>query len=282
MHSKTLAKLVSPKIGQCTLGRSAVQLSSLPPVGYICLGKVSYAKALAMQKQLCRQRIDEIYAGPHHSRVPRKSRMLADSLILLEHSPVYTNGRRNHGALSADEIARLQKLGCDYVETNRGGEITFHGPGQLVAYPNMYLKDHFLGTKCYVKGLEHTIVESCARLGIDADIVDGFPGVWVSQTQKVAALGTHVQKYVTSHGFALNCTTDMKWFSEIVPCGLQGKSATSLARILAKQGRADVDASTNAVLSTVIDSFKAVFGCDVLPLEMVSPETYDTIKQLVQ
>ncbi|KAJ2745267.1 hypothetical protein GGI20_002290 [Coemansia sp. BCRC 34301] len=273
---------VSSKIGQCTLGRSAAQLSSLPPIGYIYLGKVSYAKALEMQKQLCRQRIDEIYAGPHLSSVPRQSRMLADSLILLEHSPVYTNGRRNHGTLSADEISRLRKLGCDYVETNRGGEITFHGPGQLVAYPNIYLKDHGLGAKCYVKGLELTIVEACARLGIDADVVDGFPGVWVSQTQKVAALGTHVQKYVTSHGFALNCTTDMKWFGEIVPCGLQGKSATSLARVLTKQGRADIDASVDAVTPTVIESFKAVFGCDVLPLEQVSPKTYAAIKQLVK
>ncbi|KAJ2910398.1 hypothetical protein GGI21_000912 [Coemansia aciculifera] len=235
-----------------------------------------------MQKQLCRQRIDEIYSGPRHACVPRKSRILADTLILLEHTPVYTNGRRNYGALSADETSRLQKLGCDYVETNRGGEITFHGPGQLVAYPNMYLKDHYLGTKCYVKGLEYTIVETCARLGIDADIVDGFPGVWVSQTEKVAALGTHMQKYVTSHGFALNCTTEMRWFTEIVPCGLQGKSATSLASVLAKQGRANVDASVGAVLPMVIDSFKAVFGCDVLPLEQVSPETYSIITQLVQ
>ncbi|KAJ2343409.1 hypothetical protein GGH92_004928 [Coemansia sp. RSA 2673] len=282
MSSTKLARFISPKISQCTLGRSAAQLSSLPPIGYIYLGNVSYAKALDMQKQLCRKRIDEIYAGPHNSRIPRGTRTLADSLILLEHSPVYTNGRRNHGVLSVDEITRLRKLGCDYVETNRGGEITFHGPGQLVAYPNLYLKDHHLGTKCYVKGLEHTIVEACARLGIDADVVDGFPGVWVSHTQKVAALGTHVQKYVTSHGFALNCTTDMKWFDEIVPCGLEGRSATSLASVLARQGRSEVDSSIGAVLPTVIDSFKAVFGCDVLPLEEVSPETYAMIRQLLE
>ncbi|KAJ2731458.1 hypothetical protein IW152_004546 [Coemansia sp. BCRC 34962] len=275
-------KLISPKIGQCTLSRSATQLSSLPPIGYIYLGTVSYAKALNMQKQLCRLRIDEIYAGPHHTRIPREDRILADSLILLEHSPVYTNGRRNHGVLSVDEIARLRKLGCDYVETNRGGEITFHGPGQLVAYPNMYLKDHHLGTKCYVKGLEYTIVEACARLGIDANVVEGFPGVWVSQTHKVAALGTHVQKYVTSHGFALNCTTDMKWFNEIVPCGLEGRLAISLANVLAKQGRANIDTSVGALMPTVIDSFKAVFGCDVLPLEEVSPKTYATIKRLLE
>ncbi|KAJ2001454.1 hypothetical protein GGI04_001901 [Coemansia thaxteri] len=282
MDASRLARFASQKISQCTLGRSAAQLSGLPSIGYVFLGEVPYVKALTMQKMLCRKRIDEIYSGPHRSSVPRDSRTLADCIILLEHKPVYTNGRRNHGALSSDEIARLESLGCDYVETNRGGEITFHGPGQLVAYPNLYLKDHSLGTKCYVEGLEHTIIEACARLGVDAGTIGGYPGVWASPTKKIAALGTHVQKYVTSHGFALNCTTDMKWFSEIVPCGLQGKSSTSLASILAQQGKGNVDVSVNAVLPTVVDSFSTVFGCNLLPLEDLSPKTFSTIKQLLQ
>ncbi|KAI9506854.1 hypothetical protein BX070DRAFT_178097, partial [Coemansia spiralis] len=242
--------------------------SSLPPVGYINLGRVSYQKALQLQQQLCRKRIDEIYIGTQ--RAGRSDRRLSDVLVLLEHPPVYTNGRRNRGRLSSAEIDQLCVFG-EYVETNRGGEITFHGPGQLVAYPIMYLKDHFLGAKCFVKGLENTIIETCARFGVDADRMDGFPGVWVSPTQKVAALGTHVQKYVTSHGFALNCTTDMKWFEQIIPCGLDGKTATSLQHILSARttrigGKPKMDTSVDAVLPVVMDSFATVFGCDVQPL----------------
>ncbi|KAJ1937360.1 hypothetical protein FBU59_004772, partial [Linderina macrospora] len=179
------------------------------------------------------------------------------------------------------EHERLQSLGCEYFETDRGGEITFHGPGQLVAYPSMYLQDHFLGTKCYVKGLENVVIESCAQFGVDADRLEGFPGVWTSETEKVAALGTHVRRYVTSHGFALNCTTDLKWFNEIVPCGLEGKTATSLQAVLAARGKT-VDVSVETVLPTVIDSFSKVFACDVKPLEETSPWTYGVLQDLLE
>ncbi|KAJ2305495.1 hypothetical protein IWW55_001903 [Coemansia sp. RSA 2706] len=233
--------------GECTLGRSAEQLSRLPTIGYVYLGQVPYHKALEMQQQLCRARIDELYALPPAARADRSNRKYSDALILLQHPPVYTNGRRNRGKLTPEEIARLRDLDCDYFETNRGGEITFHGPGQLVGYPNLYLKDHHLATKCYVEGLENTIVETCARFGIAAKSMPGFPGVWTSPTQKVAALGTHVQRYVTSHGFALNCTTDMKWFREIVPCGLDGKTAVSLQTLVERQWSGQ-DASVDAVL----------------------------------
>ncbi|KAJ2828368.1 hypothetical protein IWW50_001423, partial [Coemansia erecta] len=166
--------------------------------------------------------------------------------------------------------------------TNRGGEITFHGPGQLVGYPNLYLKDHFLATKCYVEGLEHTIVETCARYGVEAKGVRGFPGVWTSPTQKVAALGTHVQRYVTSHGFALNCTTDMKWFREIIPCGLEGKTAISLQTLVEQHNHSGCDASVDAVLPVLVQSFANVFGCNVEPLERVSPVTFDFIQGLLK
>ncbi|KAJ2396042.1 hypothetical protein GGI05_001307 [Coemansia sp. RSA 2603] len=270
-------------LSQCTLGRSANQLKDLPPVGYINLGIVDYRVALSLQKQLCRQRIDEIYSGPHRQRSDPGERRLSDTIILLEHPPVYTNGRRNHGKVGDAEIDRLRQLECDYVETNRGGEITFHGPGQLVVYPSLYLRDHHLGTKCYVEGLENTVVETCARVGVKAEALKGFPGVWVSPTQKVAALGTHVQKYVTSHGFALNCTTDMRWFEEIVPCGLEGRTAVSLQSIVKKNnsGEAPVDVSVESITPTVLGSFAQVFGCDVRPLEEVSRNTFELILEIL-
>ncbi|PIA18067.1 lipoyltransferase [Coemansia reversa NRRL 1564] len=266
---------------QCTLGRTADQLRTLPPVGYVYLGEVPYHKALEIQTKLSRRRIDEIYGNTHTSSAGIKGRMLSDVLILLQHPPVYTNGRRNRGKLSSEEVSRLNGLGCDYVETNRGGEITFHGPGQLVAYPIMYLKDHHLATRCYVEGLEHTVARTCAHFGIKAKGISGFPGVWTSPTQKIAALGTHVQRYVTSHGFALNCTTDMKWFREIVPCGLDGRTAVSMQALLEQQ-KSSVDVSIDAVLPVVVKSFGQIFGCDVRPLSEVSPATLNVINKLLR
>ncbi|KAJ2081779.1 hypothetical protein H4R24_002105 [Coemansia sp. RSA 988] len=265
---------------QCILGRTTDQLRALPPIGYIYLGEVPYRKALEMQTKLCRKRIEEIHDNTRQSLTESQGRRLSNVLVLLQHPPVYTNGRRNRGKLSSEEITRLHGLGCDYVETNRGGEITFHGPGQLVAYPILYLKDYHLATKCYVRGLEHTVTKTCAHFGIKAKGIDGFPGVWTSPTQKIAAIGTHVQRYVTSHGFALNCTTDMKWFREIVPCGLDGRTAVSMQTLLAQQGN-PVDTNIDAVFPVVVKSFSQVFGCDVRPLSEVSPETLDAIHRLL-
>ncbi|KAJ1827477.1 hypothetical protein LPJ56_001642 [Coemansia sp. RSA 2599] len=273
----------SKRISQCTLGRTSAQLESLPPIGYVDLGRLDYEASLSLQKQLCRLRIDEIYAGPRSTRVAADRRRLTDLIMLVEHPPVFTNGRRNHGKVSQEEIQRLRSLGCGYVETNRGGEITFHGPGQLVVYPSVYLRDHHLGTKCYVEGLENTVVETCARLGVEAQAIAGFPGVWVSPSQKVAALGTHVQKYVTSHGFALNCTTDMRWFNQIVPCGLEGKTAVSLQHVLKQAGNpAAQEPTVEAVTPVVLSSFAQVFGCQVRPLQELSLATFETVQNLLQ
>ncbi|KAJ2159455.1 Arp complex subunit [Coemansia sp. RSA 552] len=274
---RALATAAAPA-ASCTLGRSPKQLRALPPVGYVYLGQQPYRKALEMQQRLCRLRIDEIYGSSRTA-----PRLLSDVLILLQHPPVFTNGRRNHGKLDSSEIARLQALDCDYVETNRGGEITFHGPGQLVAYPNLYLRDHHLATRCYVEGLENTVVGTCAHFGVAAHSIPGFPGVWTSPTEKVAALGTHVQKYVTSHGLALNCTTDMKWFGEIVPCGLDGRTATSLQAILAQRdGSNAADTSVQAVIPALLDSFRTAFACDLQPLDKLSPATLDVIQDLLK
>ncbi|KAJ1644941.1 hypothetical protein J3B02_000179 [Coemansia erecta] len=278
----TASGFACKRISQCTLGRTASQLKMLPPIGYVNLGLLDYRESLILQKQLSRLRISEIYSGLQNTRVPPSQRRLTDLIMLVEHPPVFTNGRRNHGKVSEHEIQRLQSLGCDYVETNRGGEITFHGPGQLVVYPSVYLRDHHLGAKCYVEGLENAVVETCARLGVEARAIAGYPGVWVTPDQKVAALGTHVQRYVTSHGFALNCTTDMRWFEEIVPCGLEGKTAVSLKDVLRQKGKDDKEPSVEDVAPVVLGSFAQVFGCQVRPLEELSPTTFETVQSLLQ
>ncbi|KAJ2652903.1 hypothetical protein GGH99_007565 [Coemansia sp. RSA 1285] len=278
----------------CMLGRTPAQLARTPPIGYVYLGAgIEYLKALELQQWLVRKRIDEIHGqhqqpGKQQNKEAWKDRKYPDVLLLLQHAPVYTNGRRNRGKLAAAEIKRLCKSGdyAEYVETSRGGEITFHGPGQLVVYPIMHLRDHSLGARCFVDGLENSVIETCARFAVDAHRMAGFPGVWASDTQKIAALGTRCQRYVTSHGVALNCTTDLRWFDRIVPCGLDGKVATSLEHILLHRcddGSGDrtaskPDVSVNSVLPVMLDSFASAFGCDVVPLERLSPATFSEIQ----
>ncbi|KAJ1663343.1 hypothetical protein IW140_001890 [Coemansia sp. RSA 1813] len=284
-HSSSPANIgrgvfASKKISDCTLGRTAMQLSKVPSVGYIYLGaNIGYCKALELQQRFVRKRIDQIYASVQ-SR-PKDDNRLVDVVFLLQHAPVYTNGRRNHGKMTDAEIERLLCGGqAEYVETNRGGEITFHGPGQLVVYPVMHLRDHYLATRCFVEGLENTVIETCARYAVGAHRLPGFPGVWTSDTQKVAALGTRCQRYVTSHGVALNCSTDLQWFGRIIPCGLDGKTATSLERILRNRyATAETHTSVECVLPVVLDSFATVFGCDIVPLEQLSPTTFSEIQR---
>ncbi|KAJ1889501.1 hypothetical protein LPJ66_007997 [Kickxella alabastrina] len=281
MFSPRTVGFAAKELRQCTLGRTPTQLQSLPPMGYLDLGTVPYLQALHIQTRFNQLRIANL-ANPSNQtdRQPK----LTDTLFLLQHPPVYTNGLRNRGKLPPSEIQRLRSLGSEYAETGRGGEITFHGPGQLVLYPSVFLRNHHLGVKCYVEGLENTVVDACMRLGVKAQPWEGFPGVWVGgrkvagrkvAARKVAAVGSGVKRYVTLHGLALNCSTDMRWFQHIVPCGLEGKEAVSLEQILAR--RVEVQEMVPHILS----SFSCVFNCDLLPLHELSPATHQTIVGLV-
>ncbi|KAJ1935218.1 hypothetical protein GGF37_006075, partial [Kickxella alabastrina] len=249
-------------------------LQSLPPMGYLDLGTVPYLQALHIQTRFNQLRIANLANLAKPSSQPDKQPKLTDTLFLLQHPPVYTNGLRNRGKLPPSEIQRLRSLGSEYVETGRGGEITFHGPGQLVLYPSVFLRNHHLGVKCYVEGLENTVVDACMRLGVKAQPWEGFPGVWVGG-RKVAAVGSGVKRYVTLHGLALNCSTDMRWFQHIVPCGLEGKEAVSLEQILARRVEAQ------ELVPHILSSFSCVFNCDLLPLHELSPLTHQTIVGLV-
>ncbi|KAJ2861108.1 hypothetical protein GGI22_002539 [Coemansia erecta] len=260
------------EISACTLGRTAAQLSRVPAVGYVNLGPgVGYRAALELQQRVVRARIDDAH------------RTLADVVFLLQHTPVYTNGRRNRGKMAPAALERLG--GAEFVETSRGGEITWHGPGQLVVYPVLDLRSHRLAMRCFVEGLENTVIETCARLSIGARRMAGFPGVWTSDTHKVAALGTRCQRYVTSHGVALNCAPDLRWFARIVPCGLHGKTATSLRQILLDRhvdpAAVEQRTSVASVVPLVLDSFATVFGCNVVPLEQLSPNTFAAVQDIL-
>ncbi|KAJ1673552.1 hypothetical protein EV182_005009 [Spiromyces aspiralis] len=264
----------------CTLGRAQKDLDCLPPVGYVYLGNVAYDKATRLQTELVSRRIEQVRGGG--AGISR----LIDVLLLLEHPPVYTNGRRNKGKLSDEEIWRVRAAGADYVETNRGGEITFHGPGQLVGYPIMHIKAHHLAARCYVEGLENTIIDVCRKLGLPAFRTPEFPGVWTSPDRKVAAIGSHIRRYITSHGFGLNCTTDLAWFTHIVPCGLEGKYATSLQTELERHNNhkgADFSSvGVEAVVPLLVESFGSVFNVKMEPLATLSPATLEFIQDRLQ
>jgi lipoyl(octanoyl) transferase len=196
-----------------------------------------------------------------HGRViARKAGDIADTLLLLEHPPVYTLGRNaNHeNILIAPE--RLGRLGAQVFETDRGGDVTFHGPGQLVGYPILDLTRHRRDLGWYMHSLEEVFVRVAGEFGIKAGRVDGARGVWVGN-DKLIAMGVHVSRWVTSHGFAFNVNTDLSFFDLIVPCGLHGKGVTSLQKLLGRPISMDV------AIEYVIRHFGLVFG-----IEMKRPE----------
>jgi lipoyl(octanoyl) transferase len=172
-------------------------------------GIVPYAEALEWQHALVQSRID---GGLAH-----------DLLLLLEHPPVVTLGRGSR----ADHL--LSPDGVEVFEVERGGDVTFHGPGQLVGYPILDLTGHKRDLHWYLRTLEQALIDALARLGVPAGRNPGYTGVWTGG-RKIGSIGVHVKRWVTSHGFALNVTTDLSQFGRIVPCGIAGVEMTSVAR----------------------------------------------------
>ncbi|MCX7791681.1 MAG: lipoyl(octanoyl) transferase LipB [Chloroflexaceae bacterium] len=213
-------------------------------------GTLPYATALAMQRDLVTARS----AG----RIP-------DTLLLLEHPPTITLGARAnpaHVLLPPDE---LQRRGVAVVASDRGGDVTYHGPGQLVGYPILKLSQHGGDLGRYLRALEETIIRTLADYGVAGERAPGLTGVWVAGGQaKICAIGVRLSASgVTSHGFALNVSTDLRGFAQIVPCGIADRAVTSLERLL---GHAP---PLEAVATTLLGHFAAVFGVEVYPADEV-------------
>jgi len=210
----------------------------LPFSTYLFRKHFNYEKAYNLQKLLVERNLKKIE--------PTKPIML-----LVEHSPVYTIGRRTHVYNNAEEN-RLKDVGADFFRADRGGLITFHGPGQLVAYPIFCLDEQKYGVKAYVDMLEETIISLLSKNFNIKGSRSPHTGVWVGNN-KICAMGISVQKHkqkqVVSHGLALNCNTDMKWFSHIVACGIHGKGVTSLS----------IEKDENVPLLNVVDPFVQSF-----------------------
>jgi len=214
------------------------------------LGRMAYAPVLEIQRSLAQQRI----AGE----------LAEDLLLLVEHDPVVTLGRSTRPQSLPLSALELQRRGIAEYEVERGGDATFHGPGQLVGYPILDLREHREDLHWYLRTLEMALIHGLDSLGILAERNPGLTGVW-TRGRKIASIGIHVKQWVTYHGFALNVNTDLSYFDLIVPCGIQNVVMTSVAMEL---GRTDDAAIWTEARQAVVEGMGRAFGA--LPVEAAS------------
>ncbi len=208
------------------------------------LGVVPYDEALALQRALVED---------------RRAGAIPDLLLLLQHPAVITLGVKGDGGrshiLAADE--RLAELGIAVSETGRGGDVTYHGPGQIVGYPILDLRPDRCDVHRYVRDIEEVMIRVCADYGVAAARIAGLTGAWVGR-EKIAAIGVRISRWITSHGFALNVATDLRHFDLIVPCGIADHGVTSLREAASRAVPID------AVEDRIVEHFAAVFDRHVL------------------
>lgn len=210
------------------------------------LDRLDYDEALKLQAEL---------------ETKRKQGEIPDILVLLEHPPVYTMGRSTDPNNLLLDREALEERGVKVREIRRGGDITFHGPGQIVGYPIIDLSDHRRDAHWYLRTLERVLIDTLAEYDLDAYTISGMTGVW-SEGAKVAAIGVGISRWVTTHGFALNVNTDLTFFGGIIPCGLKGKQVTSMNALL----RRKLDMAE--VRSVVADRFAQLFNLSLEPTSL--------------
>jgi lipoyl(octanoyl) transferase len=218
------------------------------------LGTMAYAEALGLQRAVAKARIS--------------GELDEDLLLLVEHPPVVTLGRSFKERHLLASPALLANRGVELFEVERGGDVTFHGPGQLVGYPIVDLKRHKRDLHWYLRQVEEALIRSMAPFGLAGERRAGLTGVW-SEGRKLASIGVHARDWVTWHGFALNVTTDLRYFDLIVPCGIDAVEMSSIGRELERRGEAAAD--PDALLATVKANVAAGFG-DVFTLEVAAME----------
>lgn len=228
------------------------------------LGNVEYGAAWDMQEAMMKQNL-EVKAKRFNGGIDNNA---ADStthyLLFCEHPNVYTLGKSGHLENLLVNDNRLKELNVTFYKTNRGGDITYHGPGQIVGYPILDLERFFTDLGKYMRSLEEAIIRTIAHYGIKGDRLPGSTGVWLDpdvpgKARKICAMGVKCSRWVTMHGFALNVNTDLRYFDYIVPCGITDKSVTSIERELGRK----VD--MQEVKDILKNEFAAVFGAQIVP-----------------
>ena len=215
----------------------------------VSLGLTPYEEALELQRALARERIS--------GAIPE------DMLLLVEHPPVVTMGRsaKSRNLISGKEF--LASKGVELFEVERGGDITFHGPGQLVGYPIIDLKRHRQDLHWFLRQVEEALIRTLAEYSIQAERSTGFTGVW-TKGRKIASIGVHARDWVTWHGFALNVTTDLSYFDLIIPCGIDGVTMTSVEREIASNTSQSPPATVEAAGKLAARAFGELF--DLTPV----------------
>jgi lipoyl(octanoyl) transferase len=222
------------------------------------LGLVPYLEAWELQKELADQR--------RRNEIP-------DVLLLLEHPPTYTRGRRSKPEELPMGIEWYEAQGIEVHDTDRGGLVTYHGPGQLVAYPIVDLSAYGNDVHAYVRGLEQVIIGALAEAGVPAQTIDGLTGVWTEgdppptispkPARKIASIGLHVSRGVTTHGLAINVSNDLQPFEWIVPCGIEGVAMTSISKEVGKER--DLHTVSRVITARYEDGFTKSLGPAPLP-----------------
>ena len=233
--------------------RDCVGVATVRPLIVQRLGRIRYADGLELQQRL----VDD-----------RQTGRLPDHLLLLEHDPVFTLGRnaRRENVLLGEEALRAR--GFEVYESGRGGDVTYHGPGQVVGYPILELPPERRDVHRYVRDLEDVMIRACADFGVPASRVPGLTGAWVGN-DKIGAIGVRIARWVTSHGFALNVSSDLSAFDLVVPCGIRERGVTSLERLVRRP------VPLGDVMDSLTRHFAAVFELEVVPAGVsdVSPPT---------
>lgn len=210
-----------------------------PPLWCLRAGLVPYAEAFELQKQL---------------EQARRGEALPDLLLLLEHPPTYTRGRRSGPDELPMGVEWYRAQGIEVLDSDRGGRVTYHGPGQLVGYPIVSLRPYRDDVHDYIRRMERVIIASLATFGVEAELVEGLTGVWTPERRKIASIGVHVSRGITTHGFAINVNNDLQPFEWIVPCGIEHCQMSSVSRETRRQH--DLD----AFMDVVEREFAAAYG----------------------
>ncbi len=227
------------------------------------LGVVEYGKAWEQQEEMLKAGL-EVKSRRVTGGANAADEIINNHLWLCEHPHVYTLGKSGHIENLLVNDHRLKELGATFFKTNRGGDITYHGPGQIVGYPILDLEQFFTDLGKYMRSLEEVIINTIAHYGIEAGRLPGSTGVWLdadnpSKARKICAMGVRCSRWITMHGFALNVNTDMRFFDYIVPCGIGDKAVTSMQREL---GREIDEQEVKDILRA---EFAKVFEAEIIP-----------------
>lgn len=225
-------------------------------VNFYDLGHAPYRPLWDLQTAIQQRLVDEKLRRRKKQKLYKPGNESNDVLLFVEHPHVYTLGKSGDKEHLLKGVAELSNINAEFIEIDRGGDITYHGPGQIVGYPILDLGRHFTDIHKYLRYLEEVIIRTCSEYDIEAGRIEGLTGVWVRE-QKICAMGIRCSRWVTMHGFAFNVNTDLSYFNHIVPCGIKDKEVTSLEDLLGHR----VDESQ--VKEHLLTHFEEVFDVSI-------------------